>query len=40
MASTDKIEAFLAEPRNIIVAGIRRDGRLGCPPFSGRGNSG
>jgi PPOX class probable F420-dependent enzyme len=26
MASTDKIEAFLAEPRNIIVAGIRRDG--------------
>ena len=27
MASTDKIEAFLAEPRNIIVAGIRRDPR-------------
>jgi hypothetical protein len=27
MASTDKIEAFLAEPRNVIVAGIRRDGR-------------
>ena len=27
MASTDKIEAFLAEPRNIVVAGIRRDGR-------------
>jgi PPOX class probable F420-dependent enzyme len=26
MASTDKIEAFLAEPRNVIVAGIRRDG--------------
>jgi PPOX class probable F420-dependent enzyme len=26
MASTDKIEAFLAEPRNIVVAGIRRDG--------------
>jgi len=27
MASTDKIEAFLAEPRNVVVAGIRRDGR-------------
>ena len=26
MASTGKIEAFLAEPRNIVVAGIRRDG--------------
>jgi PPOX class probable F420-dependent enzyme len=26
MASTDTIEAFLAEPRNVIVAGIRRDG--------------
>ncbi|HEX3387515.1 MAG TPA: pyridoxamine 5'-phosphate oxidase family protein [Streptosporangiaceae bacterium] len=26
MASTAKIEAFLAEPRNVIVAGIRRDG--------------
>ena len=26
MASTEKIEAFLAEPRNIVVAGIRRDG--------------
>ena len=26
MASTSKIEAFLAEPRNIVVAGIRRDG--------------
>jgi len=26
MASTDKIEAFLAEPRNVIVAGTRRDG--------------
>jgi PPOX class probable F420-dependent enzyme len=26
MASTDKIEAFLAEPRNVIVAGVRRDG--------------
>ena len=26
MASTDKIGAFLAEPRNVVVAGIRRDG--------------
>ena len=26
MASTEKIEAFLAEPRNVIIAGIRRDG--------------
>ena len=26
MTSTDKIEAFLAEPRNVVVAGIRRDG--------------
>jgi PPOX class probable F420-dependent enzyme len=26
MAATDKIEAFLAEPRNVVVAGIRRDG--------------
>jgi len=26
MASTGKIEAFLAEPRNIVVAGVRRDG--------------
>jgi PPOX class probable F420-dependent enzyme len=26
MASTDKIEAFLAEPRNVVIAGIRRDG--------------
>ena len=26
MASTEKIEAFLAEPRNAVVAGIRRDG--------------
>ena len=32
MASTDKIEAFLAEPRNIIVAGIRRDGRPHLSP--------
>ena len=26
MASTEKIQAFLAEPRNVVVAGIRRDG--------------
>jgi PPOX class probable F420-dependent enzyme len=26
MASTEKIEAFLAEPRNVVVAGISRDG--------------
>jgi len=26
MASTDKIEAFLAERRNVVVAGVRRDG--------------
>jgi PPOX class probable F420-dependent enzyme len=26
MASTERLEAFLAEPRNVIVAGIRRDG--------------
>jgi PPOX class probable F420-dependent enzyme len=32
MPSTDKIEAFLAEPRNIIVAGIRRDGRPHLSP--------
>jgi PPOX class probable F420-dependent enzyme len=32
MASTDKIEAFLAEPRNVVVAGIRRDGRPQLSP--------
>src|ERR1700735_3473999 len=26
MASTEMIDAFLAEPRNVMVAGIRRDG--------------
>src|SRR5262245_50387231 len=31
MASTSKIEAFLAEPRKIVVAGIRR----GAAPLSG-----
>ncbi len=32
MASTDKLEAFLAEPRNAVVAGIRRDGRPHLSP--------
>jgi PPOX class probable F420-dependent enzyme len=32
MASRDKIEAFLAEPRNVIVAGIRRNGRPQLTP--------
>ena len=32
MASTGKIEAFLAEPRNVVVAGIRRDGRPHLSP--------
>jgi len=32
MASTDKIEAFLAEPRNVVVAGIRRDVLLAITP--------
>ena len=32
MGSVDKIEAFLAEPRNIVVAGIRRDGRPQLSP--------
>jgi PPOX class probable F420-dependent enzyme len=32
MASKDKIEAFLAEPRNVIVAGIRRNGRPQLTP--------
>jgi PPOX class probable F420-dependent enzyme len=26
VASTEKIDGFLAEPRNVVVAGIRRDG--------------
>jgi PPOX class probable F420-dependent enzyme len=26
VASTENIDAFLAEPRNVVVAGIRRDG--------------
>jgi PPOX class probable F420-dependent enzyme len=32
MASSEKIEAFLAEPRNVVVAGIRRDGRPHLSP--------
>ena len=32
MASTDKITAFLAEPRNVIVAGIGKDGRPHLSP--------
>jgi PPOX class probable F420-dependent enzyme len=32
MASTDKIDAFLTEPRNVVVAGIRRDGRPHLSP--------
>jgi PPOX class probable F420-dependent enzyme len=32
MASSDKIAAFLDEPRNVVVAGIRRDGRPHLSP--------
>ena len=32
MASTDKVEAFLAEPRNVVVAGIGRDARPHLSP--------
>ena len=32
MASVGKIDAFLAEPRNVVVAGIRRDGRPHLSP--------
>src|SRR6266567_7525716 len=32
MASTEKVEVFLAEPRNVVVAGIRRDGRPHLSP--------
>jgi len=32
MTSAEKIEAFLAEPRNVVVAGIRRDGRPHLSP--------
>jgi len=32
MASMEKLSAFLAEPRNVVVAGIRRDGRPHLSP--------
>jgi PPOX class probable F420-dependent enzyme len=32
MESTEKIEAFLAEPRNVVLAGTRRDGRPHLSP--------
>jgi PPOX class probable F420-dependent enzyme len=32
MTSPDKLEAFLAEARNVIVAGIRKDGRPHLSP--------
>lgn len=32
MASIEKLHAFLAEPRNVVVAGIRRDGRPHLSP--------
>jgi PPOX class probable F420-dependent enzyme len=32
VTSAEKIEAFLAEPRNVVVAGIRRDGRPHLSP--------
>jgi PPOX class probable F420-dependent enzyme len=32
MASTGKIDAFLAEPRNVILAGIRKNGRPHLSP--------
>ena len=32
MTSTTVIEAFLAEPRNVIVAGVRKDGRPHVSP--------
>jgi PPOX class probable F420-dependent enzyme len=32
MAAAARIEAFLAEPRNVIVGGIRRDGRPHLSP--------
>lgn len=32
MQSTDQLAAFLAEPRNVIVAGIRSDGRPHLTP--------
>jgi PPOX class probable F420-dependent enzyme len=32
MASIEKLSAFLTEPRNVVVAGIRRDGRPHLSP--------
>jgi PPOX class probable F420-dependent enzyme len=32
MSSSEAVEAFLAEPRNVIVAGIRKDGRPHLSP--------
>ena len=32
MVSTEKLEAFLAERRNVVIAGIRRDGRPHLSP--------
>ena len=32
MASIEQINAFLAEPRNVMVAGIRKDGRPHLSP--------
>jgi PPOX class probable F420-dependent enzyme len=32
MASEEKLAAFLAEPRNVIVAGVREDGRPHATP--------
>ena len=32
MASTEKLDAFLAEPRNLVVVGIRKDGRPHVSP--------
>jgi PPOX class probable F420-dependent enzyme len=32
MAPMQKLDAFLAEPRNVVVAGIRRDGRPHLSP--------
>jgi len=32
MSSSKQLEAFLAEPRNVIVAGIRKDGRPHLSP--------
>src|SRR5271166_1030131 len=32
MASAEKLEAFLAEPRNLVLAGTRKDGRPHVSP--------